>query len=534
MGEVESQPDQQRSPEVPVTAHRDPRRDASVAGFVGIAGATGVLGLLNVVAPGAPFPPFQLAQSLVRATPGGVATFFIENLGHLALPLGVIAISGLFLLLGLLLGRLIPLLETKLGWKSIPACFLAMTPAWLLWFAVSPPGLRKAHLGGYLTTLVTGIVASTLLSAFAIRKMREEPAVTGPSDPSRRYFMRAAAAGAGGIVVGAVGLNRIVRPGSDPSAGELVVPTLSPVAPPPSSGTAFEIEGLTPEITPIKDFYTVDEAFVDPSIDTADWKLAISGLVSDPVALSYDRIRSMPAIERFQTLACISNPVGGDLISTTKWTGIPVRHLLEEAGVSGKGVEVVFRAADGFSDSLSLDQAMDESTLLVVGMDGRPLSRSHGYPARLLSVGTYGMKNPKWLTEIEVVDHAYDGFWEQRGWAKVAPVKMQVRIDVPRDARVGVETVVAGLAFAGDRGVSRLELSDDGGETWTDAQLKPPLSDLTWVLWKVPWTPKASGSQELVARATDGRGDVQTSMIADPHPEGASGLESAVVDVSGA
>lgn len=500
---------------------------------MGIAGATGILGLLNVAAPGAPFPPFQLAQTLVKATPGGIATFFIEALGHFALPLGVIAISGLFLLSGLLLGRLIPPLERRLGGHTSLACFIATAPAWLVWFAVSPTALRSAHLGGYLTTLFTGLVASTMLSSFAIRRIRAEPeAVGAPSDPGRRYFMRAAAAGAGGIIIGAAGLNRIVRPGSDPSAGELVVPTLSPAEPPPSSAPSFDIVGLTPEVTSIKDFYTVDEAFVDPSIDPVDWRLAIRGVVSDPTDLTYDRLRSMPAIERFQTLACISNPIGGELISTTKWTGVPLKHLLEEAGVSGNGVEVVFRAADGYSDSLSLDQAMDESTVLVIGMDGRPLSRSHGYPARLLSVGTYGMKNPKWLTEIEVVDHAYDGFWEQRGWAKVAPVKTQVRIDVPPDATVGTAAVVAGMAFAGDRGISGLEISDDGGRSWADAELKPPLSDLSWVLWRFPWTPREPGSVELIARATDGTGEEQTSVVTDPHPEGASGLETASVEVA--
>ena len=528
VGEVESQPGTEG-----VVATRDRRRGASVAGFVGIAGATGILGLLNVVAPGAPFPPIQLAQTLVKATPGGIATFFIEALGHFALPLGVVAVSGMFLLSGSLLGRLIPPFERGLGGRTSLACFAATAPAWLVWFAVSPPALRSTHLGGYLTTLTTGLVASTMLSAFAVRRIRAEPEAAGaPSDPGRRYFMRAAAAGAGGIIIGVTGLNRIVRPGSDPSAGELIVPTLSPAPPPPSSDPAFDVPGLTPEITPIDDFYTVDEAFVDPSIDPIGWRLAIRGLVSDPSDLTYERLRSSPAIERFQTLACISNPIGGDLISTTRWTGVALKHLLEQAGVSDRAVEVVFRAADGYSDSLSLDQAMDESTLLVIGMDGRPLSRSHGFPARLLSVGTYGMKNPKWLTEIEVVDHAYDGFWEQREWAKVAPVKTQVRIDVPRDAAVGAAAVVAGMAFAGDRGVSRLEISDDGERSWADAELKPPLSDLSWVLWRFRWTPREPGSVELTARATDGTGEVQTSALTAPHPGGASGLETAFVEVA--
>ena len=155
-----------------------------------------------------------------------------------------------------------------------------------------------------------------------------------------------------------------------------------------------------------------------------------------PLRLTYDQLLSLPVVERYQTLECISNTVGGDLISTARWEGIPLPLVLERAGVGPEAVEVVFRCAGGYSDSLSMAQAMDERTLLAVGMNGRVLPRAHGFPVRVLTVGTYGMKNPKWVTDIEVVDAPYQGFWEQRGWSKLAMVKTGSRVDTPADGGV--------------------------------------------------------------------------------------------------
>src|SRR5439155_1959161 len=141
------------------------------------------------------------------------------------------------------------------------------------------------------------------------------------------------------------------------------------------------------------------------------------------------------------------------LMSTAKWIGVPLPEILDRAGVSSKAVEVVFRSVSGYADSLSIDQAMDASTLIAIGMNGHVLPRAHGFPARLLSVGTYGMKNPKWLAGIEVVDRPYEGYWEQRGWSKRAIVKTGSRIDIPAGgAHVSGTVAVAGIAFAGKRG----------------------------------------------------------------------------------
>jgi DMSO/TMAO reductase YedYZ molybdopterin-dependent catalytic subunit len=254
--------------------------------------------------------------------------------------------------------------------------------------------------------------------------------------------------------------------------------------------------------------------------------------VNRPLSLAYDELLRLPAVERFQTLECISNKVGGDLISTAKWVGIPLPMILERAGVrSSAAVEVVFRAAAGYSDSLTIEQAMDESTLVAVGMNDHVLPREHGFPARLLSVGTYGMKNPKWLERIDVVARPYTGYWEDRGWSKRAIVKTGSRIDVPHRGDVASKPVtVAGLAFAGDREISRVEVSTDGGSTWQPAELKRPLSPYAWRLWKYRWTPPAGSGRSLIrVRAYDGRGVVQSAVPALPHPDGASGYDGTAI-----
>jgi DMSO/TMAO reductase YedYZ molybdopterin-dependent catalytic subunit len=286
-------------------------------------------------------------------------------------------------------------------------------------------------------------------------------------------------------------------------------------------------------VTPLRAFYVVDEAFVDPILDPATWRLGVGGLVSSPYDLSFDDLTRMEVIERFQTLECISNPVGGQLISTARWEGVPLGALLERAVPRPGSAEVVFHSADGYSDSLPFAQAVDETTLIAIGMDGNELARRHGFPARVLSIGTYGMKNPKWLTSIEVVDRPYIGYWEVRGWSKTAAAKTGCRIDVPRQgARVGSPAVVAGIAFAGDRGISKVEVSTDGGEIWSPALLETSLSPYTWVRWMYPWTPLSSGVVTIRARAYDGEGAPESPTWAPPHPDGASGLPVIAVQVA--
>jgi len=302
----------------------------------------------------------------------------------------------------------------------------------------------------------------------------------------------------------------------------------------PGDAAFDDIEGLSHEITSNAAHYVVDEEIFDPVIDPNEWTLKITGAVDRDVALTYSDLLRFQAEERYQTLMCISNEVGGELISTAKWTGPRLKDLLDRAGVNSGAVEVVFKAAGGYSDSLELDHAMDESTMIAIGMNDRVLPRAHGFPARLLSTGTYGYKNPKWLTEIVVVDSPYTGFWQHRGWDKAGRVNTMSRIDVPEPGKLdGAAVTVAGIAFAADRGISKVEVSSDGGASWDAARLKTALSDVSWRLWLLEWDVPGDGEYELLVRATDGDGAVQISKHASPFPSGATGLDSVTVLAEG-
>jgi len=407
----------------------------------------------------------------------------------------------------------------------------------LLGDVVAGGSAGTAQLRGITYALAT--LPSVLVGAIAAAAaLRRSPASTPsnqpqvPSDPSRRRLLASIGLGAGALLVGnASSLMAAGGPGA-----RLRIPGLRPaVTPVPAPGDAAfrSLPGLTARVTPLGAFYVVDEAFVDPLLDPSTWRLAVGGFVSSPYDLSFDDLTRMEVRERFQTLECISNPIGGQLISTARWEGVPLGALLERAGPRPGWAEVVFHSADGYSDSLPFTQAVDGTTLIAIGMNGDELARRHGFPARVLSVGTYGMKNPKWLTSIEVVDRPYTGYWEERGWSKPAVVKTGCRIDVPRQgARVGNPAVLAGIAFAGDRGISKVEVSTDGGETWLRALLETALSPYTWVRWMYRWTPPTPGVVTIRARAYDGEGVPESPMWEPPHPDGASGLPVIAVQVS--
>jgi DMSO/TMAO reductase YedYZ molybdopterin-dependent catalytic subunit len=311
---------------------------------------------------------------------------------------------------------------------------------------------------------------------------------------------------------------RSCSPARTPAGSPLAATPRTTVAPP--AVTSFDaIAGLSPLITPNDDFYVVDEEIIDPDIDPTTWSLSIGGLVQRPYTLTYPQLLAESLVEQYATLECISNVVGGDLISNGRWTGVRMPALLDRAGVRPGAVEVVFRAVGGYGDSLPIDDAMRPITLIAVGLNGMTLPREHGFPARLIAPGYYGMKQPKWLLSIEVVDTPYQGYWERRGWIKGAVVMTMSRDDVSGTGTA----VLAGVAFAGDRGISRVEVSFDDGATWQVAQLEAPLSDLTWRRWKLPFTPHDAGS--ALVRAFDGDGVPQIPAERPPHPSGATGYQ---------
>lgn len=298
-----------------------------------------------------------------------------------------------------------------------------------------------------------------------------------------------------------------------------------------------QIPGLSPEVTPNGKFYRISKNLFDPVVNVSKWSLEVKGLLERPLRLTYDELKTLPAVQQYTTLECISNEVGGDLISNALWKGVRLKTLLERAGVKAKAKKVVFTCADGYSTGIPLEKALHPDTLLAYEMNDVPLPTDHGFPLRLINPGHYGMKNPKWITGIELVDHDFKGYWERRGWSDEAKVKTMSRIDVPLGSstiKIGKQPI-AGIAFAGDRGIQQVEVSTDDGRTWQKALVKKALSPYTWVLWAFGWEPKdpaMHGRFMIKVRATDGKGQVQTAEVAPPLPDGASGLHTIMVKLS--
>lgn len=303
-------------------------------------------------------------------------------------------------------------------------------------------------------------------------------------------------------------------------------------SPAPSTETIdslWDAPGLHPEVTPVGSFYSVSKNLWDPVIEARNWTLQIDGMVHRPFAMDYRTLTaSGPVFQQYVTLTCVSNEVGGDLTGNALWRGIRLRDVLQSAGVRDGAVDLRLEGEDDYTDSIPIEKAMHPDTLLVWEMNGEPLTPKHGFPARLIVPGIYGMKNVKWIRRMEVVNYDYKGYWARRGWSDEAVVKTWSRIDAPPGPRLssGVETILGGLAYGGGRGITRVEASVDGGRTWQEAKTKEPLGPWAWRLWAMRWTPDATGRPLLLVRATDGTGVTQSETPVDPLPDGAEGYHS--------
>jgi DMSO/TMAO reductase YedYZ molybdopterin-dependent catalytic subunit len=288
----------------------------------------------------------------------------------------------------------------------------------------------------------------------------------------------------------------------------------------------------TSMITPNEEFY-ITSIGATPTINADTWSLQITGLVKNPITLTYNDLLRRTNTAMISTLECIGNPIGGDSIGTAKWEGIKLNALLDEAGMDPKAVKLVLRGADEYSDSFPAKRAMQEEVLLVTKMNGVPLPPDHGFPARVIVPGIYGMKNVKWLTALEPVHHDYKGYWEKRGWSDEAIVKVQSRIDMPADGETIKERsyTVRGIALGGLYGIATVEVSTTGGADFHKATLDTPLSPYSWVHWNYTWKGLTKGKYTLVVRATDKRGVPQEVSPQSSYPDGASGLHAIEVSV---
>ncbi len=287
-------------------------------------------------------------------------------------------------------------------------------------------------------------------------------------------------------------------------------------------------------ITPVEDFY-LTSARGEPSVDAKKWSLTIDGLVSKPLRFPYDEIRALPPFETTLTLECISNAVGGRSIGNARWRGTLLKPLIERAGPLTEAKYAVMYAAEGYTTGHPIERFADPANFLAYEMNGKRLTREHGFPLRLLMPGRYGMKLPKWLTRIEFVNHEYLGFWESHGWSQQCDRQLQSVIDDPRDrGRIrGESFVITGYALGDTSGVSKVEISTDDGRNWEQVEIfSNPMPAQVWGFWKYVWKNPPKGKHTLKVRATDGRGKLQTSSVAAEWPNGATGYHTIDVEVT--
>jgi DMSO/TMAO reductase YedYZ molybdopterin-dependent catalytic subunit len=315
---------------------------------------------------------------------------------------------------------------------------------------------------------------------------------------------------------------------------EVVLPAVRRPLPEPGPGTSFEIPGLEPIVTSNDDFYQIDTALRTPRIDLENWTLRITGMVDRPLQFGYSELLGMQLVERYVTLACVSNRIGGDLISNAKWLGVPLTDVLTRAGIEEDATQIVGRSVDRFTVGFPTEAAFDgREALVAVGMNGEPLPFRHGFPARLVVSGLYGyVSATKWLDEIELTRwDAFDAYWIPRGWSKEGPIKTQSRIDLPKfdDRLAAGPQQVAGIAWAQNRGITKVEVQIDE-EPWQEADVSEPLSKDTWVQWAHAWH-ASPGEHFLRVRATDATGLTQSGVFRPPRPDGSEGYHTIRVQV---
>ncbi len=287
----------------------------------------------------------------------------------------------------------------------------------------------------------------------------------------------------------------------------------------------------TPFITPTEDFYIVQYSGPQ-TVDVNRWSLHITGKVKNPLRLTYNDILKRPAIEKMVTLTCIDNEVAGDLISNAVWKGIELKDLLEEAGPDKSVVDVAMFGADDYSDSITIERAIQYDVFLAYEMNGKPLNKDHGFPLRAVVPGLFGIKNVKWLTKLELTNYDYKGYWQKKSWTDIGTINVSSRIDDPGPYNTLKKGhVLRGIAFSGFNGMGMVEISFDDAKTWERVKLEPTPSPYSWVHWHYEWKDPKPGDYRIYVRATDRIGRTQTSFLASAFPDGTTGLHSVVAFV---
>lgn len=515
---------------------------------------------------GLPFVPFDIFDWMTRTLPGGLITFGIDAMVAIItfLPLGETSSAAKTAELTIAIFQLI-------GGGAIFGLILA-------YFNEKNPQSSQVYgiIGGLAllaTTLVIegqfgfpeiGVAASAIWLALLFigwgwilgGLVRDSgPALADAPDAtmSKRQFLRVVGLGSLAVALGSLGLGSFLRKDDEEVAGESLTDSdlqTSPddpfgvsltsgeaASPSPAELAAREepARGTRPELTPLDEFYRIDINTVPPRVAIDNWRLEISGLVENDLSLTIDELRAMPSVTQILTMQCISNRIGGDLTGTTRWTGVRFKDVLSKAGLKSDAAWAVIRSADDFFESVSMEDIMDDRTLLVYEMNGVTLPVKHGFPLRIYIPNRYGMKQPKWIESIEIVDAEVQGYWVVRGWSENAFVRTTSVVDtVAVDMMTGQPDTkmvsAGGIAWAGARGISKVEIQVDDGPWEETRLLSPPLSPLTWVQWKYDWEYE-EGRHEFRVRCYDGDGELQTTEENPPRPDGATGIHSVDVRV---
>ena len=463
---------------------------------------------------------------VIDLSPSWLKTFAISTFGTADKAVLAISIVAVALIIGWFVGKA----SSRRPWPM----FVAFAAAAIVGVA--------AQLGEPGATLPL-VVASTaiamgagLLTWWGITVWsRPEPAEAGdldPADPGRRRLMVGLA---GAVTVSAITIwigRSMIRGRAEAQRSALGLPTPVERQADPSAANDLALDGLTPIVVPNEDFYRIDTALVVPAVDPEEWTLTIKGMVAREIVLTYADIAAMPLVERYVTLSCVSNQVGGGLVGNALWTGVYLKDILDMAGVEGGADQIVARSVDGWTAGFPTEIAFDgRDALLAIGMNREVLPADHGFPARLVIPGLYGyVSATKWISEIELTTwDAFDGYWVPRGWSKEAPIKTQSRIDRPKSgARIPVGAyTLGGVAWSPGNGIERVEIQIDDG-TWTETELSEPLSNDAWRQWMLP-TELAEGEHRIRVRATDRTGFTQAESEVAPAPNGAEGWHMVTV-----
>jgi DMSO/TMAO reductase YedYZ molybdopterin-dependent catalytic subunit len=399
---------------------------------------------------------------------------------------------------------------------------------------LSRPGARLVDI---VPTIVGTVVGVVVLRVLTSGRFVDEPAAASGSeetdaiDHGRRLSLITLGVLSAGVLTGVLGT--VLSRARTSVAGDRDAFALPPVAKPaPPIPPTVQPKGvaLPSFITSNDDFYRIDTALTVPQLSRENWQLKIHGMVDRELTYRFADLDRFEVVEKVVTLTCVSNPVGGDLISNATWTGYRVRDLLADAGLHPDADMVMSTSSDGFTAGTPVEALTDgRDALLAVGMNGQPLPTEHGYPARLVVPGLYGyVSATKWVVDLELTrfDKA-TAYWTDLGWSPRGPIKTESRVDVPRNGQDVARGPVTfgGVAWAQNRGVKSVEVRIDNGP-WQQAQLGTGYSNDTWRLWSFPWQADATGSHTITVRATDNTGAVQTEQWADPVPDGASGWHS--------